>query len=741
MRRLNCLVSVGLALMATIASTQAEVKMPNIFGNNMVLQREKNVLVWGWAFPNEKILVKFNGQTKQAFANESGKWQIILDPMIAGGPFKMEIIGTNTLVFENVMVGEVWLCSGQSNMQWRIKMLSDPKNEIATAKYPDIRFLTVPDIISNVPKSNFNATWQSCSPETVQEFSSTAYFFGREIYNSLKIPIGLINSSCGGSRIEPWTPLVGFESVPELKSIFNLADLKNPESEAHKKLAKETIRKFESWIESTKKAIAAEQLLTDPPAWPTEIKPYENLPGVLEYQHQPTVLYNAMIHPLVPLTIRGTIWYQGESNCGEGRIYFNKMQALINGWRTVFQNKDMPFFFVQLAPYNYGGNPMALAETWEAQTAALSIPNTGMVVTLDISNVKSKVQSQHPDKKQEVGRRLALLALNKTYGQKNIVCDSPLFDNMKIDGRKAVITFRNAVELKTLDGNAPDWFEICDENGVFKSADAVIQKNTIILSKVGIERPLAVRFAWNNIAEPNLVNEAGLPASSFRCGWTPAVQAQSKSTYRIPQIPEAKDYKLVYALNPVDPQVDGQKIVYIVDKHSEFTGKISRIAYYLELNKADGSYDYVFVATDPFTQDISKIGVPDLDSKAKFQQKISNVIVKSNVAGVKNGLFAEGCNMEFWGTSYGPDNSLSIPGASDTLCDFGDKPISEGDYGSMQIHNYIEKQTVFAFNHWIGRSLADIGIGNFPGSQPDWTFSANAGKYAGGKLLIMVQTN
>ena len=720
----------GLAFMAVAMSVQAEVKMSNVFGNNMVLQRDLPAPVWGTADAGEEVTVEFAGQKKTAKADAAGKWMVKLDPLkVSSEPLTMTVSSSKitqspNLQIQNILVGEVWICSGQSNMQWSVKSSNEPEKEIPAATYPDIRLFTVPNTKSDFPQGDIKSSWQLCSPETIPSFSAAAYFFGREINKTLKVPVGLINTSWGGTRIEPWTPPVGFNSVPELKSIANQVELRNPASEAHKKLADETVRKFESWIDSTKKAIAADQLLTAPPACPLEIMPYQD-------QQQPTVLYNAMIHPLVPMAVRGALWYQGESNRGEGMLYFNKMQALINGWRTVFQNKDMAFFYVQLAPYNYGSNPTALAEIWEAQVAALSIPNTGMAMTLDIGNVKDI----HPRNKQEVGHRLALLALNKTYGQKELVCESPLFDNMKVDGNKAVITFKNAVELKTRDGKTPDCFEISDESGVFKKADAVIQKNTVILSAAGIEKPFLVRFAWDHIAEPNLVNEAGLPASAFRFGKLPEGGRMASL------VPEAKDYKLVFELNPVNPQMSNPaKMLYQSDKRQEISGEIVKIAYYLELTKADGGFDYVFVTMEPFTKEIGKIGVPDLDSKAKIQQKLSNVFVKSIVAGVKNGVFAEGCNIEFWGTNYGPENSASVPGASASLFDFGDSPADAGDYGSMQIHNYTEKQTIFAFNHWVVGAKADLGIGNSTGANPDWTFLANAGQYAGGKLLILVQT-
>jgi len=719
----NRMVLVGLALMAIAIPTQAEIKMPNIFGSNMVLQREKNVPVWGWAAPNEKVTVKFNGQTKETVATESGKWQVALDPMTAGGPFKLEVGGTNSLAFDNILVGEVWLCSGQSNMQWSVEEALDPEKEIAAAEYPEIRIIQIPNVMNSLPQDNVNAVWKICSPETVPGFSAAAYFFGREIYKSLKIPVGLINSSWEGTRIEPWTPPAGFQSVSELKNITAELILNNPASEAHRKLAGEAIKKYEVWLEAAKKSVAANQLLSAPPVFPPELLPYNDV-------QQPTVLYNAMINPLAPIALRGAIWYQGESNRGEGMLYFNKMQALINGWRSVFDNNDLAFYFVQLTPYNYGNNPQALPEIWEAQIAALSIPNTGMAATMDIGNV----ENIHPVNKQEVGRRLALQALNKTYGQKNIVCDAPLFDVLKLDGGKAVITFKNAVELKTRDGKAPDWFEIAGEEGVFKKADAVIAQNSVTISAAGVEKPLAVRFAWDHIAEPNLVNEAGLPAAAFRAGKLP------ETGNLMSLVPEAKDFKLVYAVNPVNPKMDGQKIVYMADKRGEIASEISRIAYYLELSRADGGSDYIFVAMDPFTKDVNLIGVPDLASKAKFQQKIANLFVKSNVAGIKNGTFAEGGNMEFWGTNYGPANAANVPGASSEVFDFGDKPDDGGDYGSMKIHNYAEKQTLFAFNHWVAGQGADLGIGNASGDNKNWTFFSNAGEYADGKLLVLVQT-
>lgn len=704
-----CMVLLGLS------AVHANVTMPNIFNSNMVLQREKDVPVWGWASPGEKVSLKFREQNLEATADASGKWQTKLAPMSAGGPFKMEVRGkSNTLVFENVLVGEVWLCSGQSNMQWPVKKALNPENEIANAGHPEIRLFAVPRLMSNLPQTNVNAQWQVCSPQTIGEFSATAYFFGREVSKTLNVPVGLINASWNSTRICPWTPTTGYQTVPSLRKIA--------------KIVNDKITKYQKILTAGSASASYKTAKTEKMS---EILPFDN-------NESPTVLYNAMIHPLVPLAIRGTIWYQGEANRGEGMLYFNKMQALINGWRCVFRNEDMPFYFAQLAPNDYGNNAEALPEIWEAQAASLAIPNTGMAVTMDIGDVKDI----HPRNKQEVGRRLALQALNKTYGQKNIVCDSPLFDGIKIEGNKAVVTFKNAVELKTRNGKAPDWFEICGEDMMYKKADAAIEKNQVVLSGNGIEKICAVRFAWHQLAEPNLINEAGLPASAFRTGRRPAACKFQEQEIVLNKIHEDRGFKPVLELDPIRPLMAGNvKIVYTSDRRNEINGSINRIAYYLELIKPDGAVDYVFVAMDPFTQDLNKIGIPDLDSKAIFQQKISNMEVISNVPGIKNGTFPEGGNIAFWGTNYGQHSAADIPDSANAIYGYGDAPTSNGDYGSMQIHNYKEKQTLFAYNNWKSGSAADLGIGNAPsGHKKDWTYLQNAGKYAGGKLLVLVKT-
>jgi sialate O-acetylesterase len=402
------------------------------------------------------------------------------------------------------------------------------------------------------------------------------------------------------------------------------------------------------------------------------------------------------------------------------------MEALIKGWRSVYNNDKLAFYFVQIAPYNYGSEPYLIPMIWEAQVeVAKTLPDTGIAIINDIGNLK-KI---HPTNKQDVGKRLALLALNKTYGKKDVVCDSPSFKEMKIEGNAIKVTFSNAKSLKTRDGKAPNWFEICGTECVFKKADAKIIGTDVVLTAPEVNKPFAMRFAWHMLAEPNLTNEIGLPASAFRAGKVPV---RGAFNYLI------KDYKIVYKVDLANYKTsnEGNNIVYTIDKKAEIIGEIDKIAYALILNDKD----YAFVSMDPFTKDLNKIGVPTAATKAVFQQKIKNMFVKSNVAGVKNGEFPDGGNIEFWSNNYTEGNAAKVPGASSKY-DFGDQRIEPVvGYGSMQVHNYKAKQTIFAFNNFKAGKGADLGIGNSPTGNQDWTFAKNAGKYKSAELYIMVKT-
>ncbi|MCH8921963.1 MAG: sialate O-acetylesterase [Planctomycetes bacterium] len=407
--------------------------------------------IWGTARPGETLSVSIAGQTKTAKADAKGNWKVTLDAMKAGGPHVLSVKGDNALTARNVLIGEVWLCSGQSNMNWIVLHSKNHDAEMAAAKYPQIRLLHVRTRRSEKPTSDVKAPWQVCSRKTIAYTAAVPYFFGRRLHKELNVPVGLIVSAVNGTRIEPWTPAVGVKSVTALAGKDKPVDGK---------------------------------------------------------------LYNGMIHPLVPFSMRGVIWYQGEGNVGDGMLYYHRMKALVNGWRATWGRGDFPFYYVQLAPLNWGGKPKdQLPAIWEAQTAALNIPNTGMVVTNDVGNIGTA----HPRNKQAVGNRLAVLALAKTYGRKKLVYSGPLYKSMRVEGDNIRLAFDHAAGgLASRDGKPLSWFTIAGADKKFVPATAKIDGKSLIVSSPAVQRPVAVRFGWHQIAEPNLMNKAGLPASSFR---------------------------------------------------------------------------------------------------------------------------------------------------------------------------------------------------------------------------------
>ena len=488
--RFRPIVSAAILAAITLAA-RADVKLPAIFGDHMVLQREQAVPVWGWADDGEKVTVEFAGQKVDATA-KGGKWSVSLAALKASATgAKFTVSGKNKVEFKDVVVGEVWLCGGQSNMEWSVSASKNSAQEIAGANNPLIRHIKIPHVTAATAQDDVKAgPWQLTTPQTAGSFTAVGYFFAREIQKEIGVPIGLIGSNWGGTRIEPWTPPIGFQSVPALKEAF--AD----------KLA--TFPAKSPVVGKDKKAVLDK-----------DGKPVMNVSN-----GSPLAMYNAMIHPLVPFAIRGALWYQGESNNGEGMLYFEKKRALIEGWRKVWNQGEFPFLFVQLAPYRYN-SPEKLPGIWEAQTATLSIPNTGMAVTTDVTTVRDI----HPPDKQTVGHRLALWALAKTYNKPVTSYASPLFDTLKVEGNKATVSFKNTEGgLKSLNGQPLTWFTLAGEDKKFVEAKAELNGNTVTVSAEGVAKPVAVRFGWHELAEPNLANAAGLPASPFRTDkWTDAV--------------------------------------------------------------------------------------------------------------------------------------------------------------------------------------------------------------------------
>jgi sialate O-acetylesterase len=454
-----------LAIAMVSAIAQAAVKLPAIIGDNMVLQRDKPLPIWGWDEPGKEVKVTLGDASATAKADDKGLWMVTLPAMKAGGPFTLNVEGSSSVAVKDVLVGEVWLCSGQSNMEWTVDGANNPQEEKQAANYPKIRHIKINHRPSDKPEQDvLSGGWQVCSPQTAGNFTAVGYYFGRELQKELDgVPIGLIGSNWGGTRIEPWTPPEGFKQVEALKNISDNLD-KFPEKNG----------------------------------------------GNVNHQSA-LALYNGMIHGLVPYAIRGAIWYQGESNNGEGMLYYEKMKALISGWRSVWKNTDMPFYFVQLAPFRYG-NPN-LPYIWEAQSKTLSLPHTGMAVTVDISNIGDI----HPRNKQDVGKRLALWALAKDYGKESVVFSGPLFKEMKVDGNKVRLAFDHVGGgLVARDGKPLTHFQVAGEDKNFVNANAVIEGNAVVVSADGVANPVAVRFGWAETAEPNLSNKEGLPASPFR---------------------------------------------------------------------------------------------------------------------------------------------------------------------------------------------------------------------------------
>ncbi|WP_224994388.1 sialate O-acetylesterase [Cesiribacter sp. SM1] len=455
------------AAMSPLSSLFA-VGLPSIFADHMVLQQNASVTIWGWGKTGEEVSVSgsWNGNAVKTKVDTDAKWQVKLQTPAAGGPYTLTVQGYNTIRFSDVLIGEVWLVSGQSNMEWNASMgIDNDKEEIAKANYPQIRFFSVEHRTADGPQLDLGGNWVVATPETMQYFSAVAYFFGRELHQELNVPIGLINSSWGGTPAEIWMQAQLIKDNPFL-------------------------------------AEAAAKLQEVP--W-GPVKPGK--------------AYNAMIAPLIPYQIAGALWYQGESNTAVPHAYSEVLTALIQNWRAQW-GYEFPFYFAQIAPYKYG-RPYEGVIVRDEQRQTLSVPKTGMVVTSDIGNI----DDIHPRNKLDVGKRFANIALNQTYGIKDRPVSGPLYREMKKEGNKIRLYFDHAENGLVSKGKELTLFEIAGPDQKFVPARAKIDGNTIVVSARGVKDPAAVRFAWSNTAEPKLFNKEGLPASAFRTdNWEIAMQ-------------------------------------------------------------------------------------------------------------------------------------------------------------------------------------------------------------------------
>jgi sialate O-acetylesterase len=629
-----------------LISAHANVRLPKIFGDNMVLQRNQPISVWGWADPNETITISFHEQRltfRPDAGSELGKWAFSLNAEQAGGPYELVISGNNTVVFKNVLVGEVWVCSGQSNMEMPIEgwgKVNNYQQEIAAANYDQIRHFKVPNTIATNPKEDLSGgDWKICSPSTAGDFSALGYFFARELYNQLHVPIGLINTSWGGTNIETWTSRPAFEHSDEFRTMIDgmqimnidsLAGLRKQGVLAHIAALQgplETKELTDTWsgkdiddrqwktmkipglwegqglgledLDGTvwfRKTIILSSVDSGSPAsidlamiddddisyvngikigatdgynisrkyqvpagilkagknviavrvldhgggggiygdsanlklsvgahvfslageWAFRVA--DVLPGTLSPNSYPTLLFNSMLNPLIPFAIKGVIWYQGEANAGRAYQYRKAFPLMITDWRKHWGQGDFPFYFVQLASFNAGAENNSKGSPWaelrEAQTLALSLPNTGMAVTTDIGNPVDV----HPKNKQEVGRRLGAIALNQLYGKK-MEYSGPLYKSMKISGNKISISFTHlggGLLVKDKEGLLKG-FEIAGADQQFHPCIANIDGDQVVLYLQGLNQPVAARYAWaNNAGDANLFNRDGFPAVSFR---------------------------------------------------------------------------------------------------------------------------------------------------------------------------------------------------------------------------------
>jgi sialate O-acetylesterase len=647
-----------LLLLILISTTRlfSNITLPKIFGDNMVLQRNRPIPVWGWASANEKITIQFNHQIKTVTADVNGNWKTNLNKELAGGPYQLVVKGNNTVTFQNVLIGEVWICSGQSNMEMPIEgwgKINNYKEEIAAANYPQIRHIKIPNTVNTIPQKDISkGEWKVCSPETAGDFTATGYFFARELFNELKVPIGLINTSWGGTHVETWTSREGFESSNEFKTMIAQMPILNLDSLA--KVRKDAVMKKIQSLQGSlpgQDEIASWKMDMEDSEWPQmrlpslwEQRQLGDLDGVVWFRktidvavtdagkeavlelamiddndvtningvkvgstnaynvHRkytipagvlkagknviavriddtgggggiygdsttmkleigdnvislagdwrfkveqiygntssvgpnsyPTLLFNAMVNPLIPYAFQGVIWYQGEANADRAYQYRKAFPLMIADWRKHWNAGNFPFYFVQLASFGAANGNSKKGSTWaelrEAQTMALSVVNTGMAVITDIGNSTDI----HPKNKQDVGKRLAAIALHNVY-KKNIVYSGPMYQSMKVEGNKIIIRFTNTGSGLISKNGELNGFEIAGADEQFYPANAGIDGDRIVVESKTVSNPVAVRYGWmDDAGKDNLFNKEGFPASPFRTDKWKGVTEEHKFVVR-----------------------------------------------------------------------------------------------------------------------------------------------------------------------------------------------------------------
>ena len=666
----------GLVCALAVWNTNAAVTLPRIFGHDMVLQRGQAVPVWGKADPGEEVTVFFAGQRVTAKADTGGKWKLVLAPLEAsaeGRPFTV-----NQIVYTNVVVGEVWFCSGQSNMEFTMssrRKVKDWEKEVAAANWPLIRHFNVDHKVSEIPLDDVSATWVDTTPETIPPQSAVAFFFGETLHRELKVPVGLINSSWGGTRIEPWTPA----GHPD--------DL---------------------W------------LMQHGGTWGRP-------------QDVPTVLWNGMVSGLVPFAIKGAIWYQGCANRQDGAAYLEKTVCLVRGWRREWGQGDFPYFLVQLAPYKYGNaKDTILSVIQEAQARVPSrVPNSGYTVINDVGDVNDI----HPTDKRTVGVRMADQVLDRVYGRFVRPWKTPTLKDYRQEGSFLRVTLADAEGLKTRDGTAPTEFEIRGVDGLWVNARADIQGADVVLSAEGVEAPVAMRFAAYNGSTPNLVNGAGLPVGPFHCGRAllpgdaeKLAELKGMTCVQRYDIPTHCDF--TKAAPRVLKDVEGvARVAYLLELET-LTGETM---FALASMDAFASRSADLVLTAKPGARLVRQPVKNLTVRSNMP----GIALRTSA----EGGFVEFYNCNYSGVRQksptgGDDkrhdfNDTPMPHSRTGL-----------GYGCLQVHDLAAKSTILAFNHFNNAMVpCDVGIGTNRdvNGNPDWTFARNAGQFRTRRISVWVK--
>ena len=479
---------IALFTLLAVVALRADVSLAPLFTDHGVLQRDQPVPVWGTADDGEAVTVQFGGQSVSTVAAADGRWMVKLAAMPASAESRsLTVTGNNTLTLNDVLVGDVWLTGGQSNMEWPLRMTNDAEAAIAAATYPEIRHIKIQRRIARDPLTTAEGEWVVCSPETAAHFTAVGYYFARRLHTDLNVPVGLVNSSWGGTSVEAWLSPAAFEDA----NIW--ADAYSHQAAAFRGMA-DNIATYRD-------------RLTDPNRTEAPTKPWT--PGA---ENHALVLNNGMIAPLVPYALRGVIWYQGEANADQPSTYRSLFGALINDWREQFEQPELPFYWVQLA--NWGGRDPD-GNNWaflrEAQTQTLELPHTGQAIIIDIGDAKDI----HPRNKLDVGDRLARLALRRLNGR-DIIDSGPEFTAAFFEDADVRVVFAHAAGLRTTDGTPPKGFELAGRDFIFHPATGTIDGNAVVLTSEAVPMPLHVRYAWRNHLEVNLANGEGLPAIPFR---------------------------------------------------------------------------------------------------------------------------------------------------------------------------------------------------------------------------------